>query len=138
VAGRCRGLLALCALVAGVAACGSSTPGTTVDPAPATAVAASPAVPPPDPPSLAAEGELVGGVQARDLCAFFGSNLPRLRDQSNVGTLARLAADVGDFYATLGLRPPDGPVIDQALTKACPAVRSATLVAVGQPDLRSL
>jgi hypothetical protein len=124
------------ALVVGLTACGSPAPGgTAADRASATASSVLPAEPAP---SLASEGDLVGGVQAQDLCAFFGSDLPRLQDQSNVGTLARLAADVGDFYATQGLRRPDGPVIDDALRKACPGVRNATLVAVGQPDLRSL
>ena len=137
MAGLRGGLLALCALVAGLAACGSSGPGTTpVGPPSATASAAE--LPPSPAPSLPAEADLVGGVQAQDLCAFFGSDLPRLRDQSTVGTLARLAADVGDFYAAQGLPRPDGVVIDEALRRTCPDVRLATLVAVGRPDLRSL
>jgi len=139
VAGRFRGLVALCALVACLVAflagCDSQEPGATVvDPASASATASA-AVPSA---SVESAGDLVGGVAAADLCAFFGSDLPRLREQTNVGTLARLAADVSDFYATQGLRRPDGPAIDKALKKACPDVRNATLVAVGQPDLRSL
>ena len=136
MAGRRGVLLVLCAMaagVAGVAGCDSSEPGATASvtsPPPPSSVAPSP--------SLDSTGDLVGGVAPADLCAFLGSDLPRLREQSTVGALARLAADVSDFYATQGLRRPDGAVIDKALRRACPDVRNATLAAVGESDLRSL
>jgi hypothetical protein len=139
-------LPALCVLAVGLTACQSSSPPA-ADATVAGAATTAPTTPPGatpalvTPPSAAARvtaAALVGGVAADDLCAFLASDLPRLQDQAKVGTLARLAADLADWYALQGLPRPDGAVIDQATQRACPDIRTAALVAVGQSDLRSL
>jgi hypothetical protein len=130
VTSGCRALLC-CASVFVMAGCGGS--GATPGSAPPPAVVASPAV------VVAATVPpvLVGGVPADDLCAFLAGTVPRLQGQ-DVGAVARLAADLDDFYASQGLPRPAGDVIDEALTAACPDIRITVLFAIAQPNLRSL
>ena len=101
MSGPCRVLLVLLSalLVAGAPACGSPSgaePDRTVAGTAPTSPAASPAA---SPSTTTEPTEQVGAVSPEDLCAFVGGDLPKLREQSGVGTLARLADDVGDFYA---------------------------------------
>jgi hypothetical protein len=131
-------MLAVSLVVGVVAGCSSSSadaPAST----PAVAAAAATATPSPTvPASPTVPPAELGGVPVDDVCAFIASDLPRLADQAKVGTLARLSADLTDFYAAQGRARPDGAPLDQALQKTCPEIRAAALVATGQPDLRPL
>lgn len=146
-------VLACCAFIAGAlgaaAGCGSppSTPPSTVEGVTPTAgagaepaVAASPSATPAATPSASpsATPSLVGGVPVEDLCAFLASGAPRLDGQPPVGAIARLDADLTDFYAYRFLPRPPGAEVDAATGAACPDARFAVLVAIGLPDLKSL
>jgi hypothetical protein len=128
----CRALLC-CAVVVLTAACGGG-PDAPPPPAPPPAVAVATPV---AAPVVTTPPVLIGGVAVEDLCAFLAADVPKLRGQA-VGSVARLAADLDDFYASQGLLRPAGDVIDAATTKACPDVRILVLFAIGQPNLTSL
>jgi hypothetical protein len=133
-----------------LAGCGSGAPpAPPPPPPPVTTVAAASATAAPVPSATAAASvtaapvpsatpQLVGGVPVEDLCAFLAADVPKLQQQPSVGSVARLASDLTDFYASLFLPRPDGVAVDRATETACPAVRGAVLYVLGQPNLRSL